>query len=90
MTYYFFAIISLGTASFGNEYLFTQKKDNCPLIKNLGTMYIDFYEYRPCSGRISEFFEKMLMKIFSVFMVMHILQENRKCAHGLMRKVGGL
>ena len=30
----------------------------------------------------------MLMKIFSVSMVMHILQGNRKCAHGLMKKVG--
>ena len=32
--------------------------------------------------------KKMLMKIFSVSMVMHILQENIKCAHGLMGKVG--
>ena len=51
-------------------------------------MYIDFYEYPPYSGRISEIFEKMLMKIFSVFMVMHIIQAKRKCAHGLIRKVG--
>ena len=36
---------------------------------------------------ISEIFEKMFMKIFSVFMVMHIFQENRKCVHWLMSKV---
>ena len=28
------------------------------------------------------------MKIFSVFMVIHILHANIKCAHGLMRNVG--
>ena len=53
-------------------------------------MYIDFDEYLPYSGRIYECFEKLLMKIFSVFMVMHILQANRKCALGLMSKVGEL
>ena len=51
-------------------------------------MYINFDEYPPYSGRIYEILEKLLMKIFSVSMVMHILQENRKCAYGLMRKVG--
>ena len=53
-------------------------------------MYTDFYEYPPYSGRIYEIFENMLMKIFSVFIVMHILQEKIKCAHGLMRKFGEL
>ena len=81
-------IIYLGTASFGNETLFTQKKENYPLLKWFGPIYIDFEEYPPYSGRNSEMFEKMLMKIFSVSMVMHILQVNRKCAHGLMRTVG--
>ena len=33
-------------------------------------------------------FVKMLMLIFSVNMVMLILQANRECAHGLMRKFG--
>ena len=28
LTYYFFMIINLGTASFVNEYLFTQQKEN--------------------------------------------------------------
>ena len=51
-------------------------------------MYIDFDEYPRYSGSKSEIFEKMLMKIFSVSMVMHIIQANRKCAHGLMSKVG--
>ena len=46
-------------------------------------MYIDFDEYPPYSGKISDFFENMLMKIFSVIMVMLILQAKRKCAHGL-------
>ena len=32
-------------------------------------------------------FLKMLIKIFSVIMVMLIIQSNRKCAHRLMRKV---
>ena len=50
-------------------------------------MYIDFDEYPPYSGRISEFLKKMLMIIFSVIVVTPILQENRKCAHGLTREV---
>ena len=57
-------------------------------MKCFGLMYIDFDEYPHYSGRNCEMFEKMLMKIFSVSMVMHILQVNRKCAHGLMRTVG--
>ena len=88
LTDYFFTIIDLGTASFGNESLFTQQKENYPLLRVFGPMYIYFDEYPLYSGRNSENFEKMLMKIFSVSMVMHILQVNRKCAHGLMRKVG--
>ena len=31
---YFFMILDLGTASFGNEYLFTELKENAPLIKS--------------------------------------------------------
>ena len=50
--------IDIGTASFGNEYLFTQQKQNAPLIKKIGPMYIDFDKYPPYSGRISEIFEK--------------------------------
>ena len=87
LTDYFFTIVNLGTASFGNESLFTQQKENSALIEYFGPMYIDFDEYPPYSGRNSEIFEKMLMKIFSVSMIMHILQTNRKCAHGLMWKV---
>ena len=51
-------------------------------------MYINFDEYPPYSGRIYEILENLLMKIFSVSMVMYIIQANRKCAHGLMRKFG--
>ena len=51
-------------------------------------MYIDFDEYPRYSGRNYEFFGKMLMKIFSVFMVMHVPQANRKCAHALMNNWG--
>ena len=54
---YFFKIINLGTVSFGNESLFTQQKDNSPLIKYFGPMYIDFDEYPPYSGRNFENFE---------------------------------
>ena len=50
-------ILDLGTASFGNGYLFTQLKQNDPLIKHFVSIYIDFYEYPHYSGRISETFE---------------------------------
>ena len=50
-------ILDLGTASFGNVYFFTQLKENDPLIKNSGPMYIHFDEYPPYSGRIYDFFE---------------------------------
>ena len=46
-TDYLFKIINIGTASFGNESSFTQHKDNSPLIKHFGPMYIDFEEYPP-------------------------------------------
>ena len=51
---YFFMIIDLGAASFGNGSLHTQLKDNAPLIEHFGPMYIDFDEYPSYSGRISE------------------------------------
>ena len=57
LTDYFFTIIDLGTASFGNESLFTQQKENYPLIKCFGPMYIDFDEYPRYSGRNSEIFK---------------------------------
>ena len=50
-------IIDLGTASFVNEYFFTQIKQNTPLIKVFGPIYIDFDEDPHDSGRISEIFE---------------------------------
>ena len=39
---YFFMILDLGTVSFGNGYLFTELKENSPLIKKFRSMYIDF------------------------------------------------
>ena len=80
-------ILDLGTESFGNGSLFNQLKENAPLIKHFGPMYIDFDEYPPYSGGISGFL-KNVNKIFSVIVVMLIIQASRKFAHGLMRKVG--
>ena len=57
LTDYFFTIIDLGTASFGKESLFTQQKENSPLIKCFGPMYINFDEYPHYSGRNFELFE---------------------------------
>ena len=47
LTDYFFTIIDLGTASFRNESLFTQQKENSLLIKCFGPVYIYFDEYPP-------------------------------------------
>ena len=44
-------ILDLGTASFGNGSLFTELKENAPLIQNFWPMYIDFDEY-PCHSTI--------------------------------------
>ena len=54
----FFKIIDLGSVTFGNGSLFNQMKENSPLIKHFGPMYLDFYEYPPYSGRIYALFEK--------------------------------
>ena len=69
LTDYFFTIIDLGTASFGNWYFFTQLKENAPLINFFGPMHIDFYGYPPYSGRNFNFFEKNV-------------NENIQCVHG--------
>ena len=37
-------------------------------------MYIDIYDYPRYSGRTSAIFEKMLMKVFNVIMIMLIIQ----------------
>ena len=80
-------ILDLGTELFGNGSLFTELKENAPLIKKIGPMYIDFGEYPHYSGRTSEDFKIMLMKVFNVIMVMLILQVEN-VAHWLIRKVG--
>ena len=74
LTDHSFVILDLGTALFGYGSLFTQLKKNTMLIKYFGPMYIDFDEYPPNSGRISEFLKTMLIKIFSVIMVLIVLQ----------------
>ena len=53
LKYYFFTIIDEETASIGNRTLFTDLK-NATLIKHFGPIYIDFYDYPPYSGAISE------------------------------------
>ena len=61
--------MDLGIASFGNESSFTQQKENTLLIKRLWPTYIDFDEYPPYSGIISETFENNV-------------NENIQCVHG--------
>ena len=80
-------ILYLGTASFGNEFLFTELKENAPLIKYFGPMYIDFDEYPRYSGRIYVILEKNMNEKFNVIMVM-IIFRLKNCTHGLIRKVG--
>ena len=73
LTDYFFTMIDLGTASFGNESLFTPQKEKIPLIICFYPMYIDFDEYPRYSARNPEMFENNLTKILSLSMGMHII-----------------
>ena len=82
-------IFDLGTESFGNGSFFTELKENPPFITFFGPMYIDFDVYPRYNGRISEIFGRMLLKIFSVIMVMLIFQA-KQLVHGLMKKFGQL
>ena len=66
MTDYFYTIIELGTASFGNESFFTQQKEKFPLIKIFDPIYIDFDYYPHYSARNSEIFEKINLRKYSV------------------------
>ena len=61
-------ILDLGTESFGNGSFFTELKENAPLIKHFGPMYIDFDEYPRYSGRIYEDLKNV--------------NENIQCDHG--------
>ena len=54
LTEYFLIILDLGTASFENGSLFTKLKDNAPLIKHFGPIYIYFDEYPLYTDKISE------------------------------------
>ena len=56
LTDYFFMILYLGNASFGNGHFFTQLKKS-PLIKHFGPIYIYFDEYPRYTGRTSNIFE---------------------------------
>ena len=58
LTDYFFTIIDLGTASFRNESLFTQQKENSLLIKCFGPVYIYFDEYPPIVVEIMKLLKK--------------------------------
>ena len=88
LTDYFFMVLDLETASFVNGSLFTQLKENTALIKHFWPIYIDFDDYPPYGDKISDFLKQMLMLIFSVNVDTIILQANRKCTRGLIRKVG--
>ena len=57
LTDYFFMKIYLGTASFGNRYLFTQIKEHSSMTEYFGPIYINFDDYLAYSGRISEIVE---------------------------------
>ena len=58
LTDYYFMILDLGTASFVNGYFSTELKENDPLIKYFGPMYIDFDEYLRYSAIKYAIFEK--------------------------------
>ena len=50
-------ILDLGATPFGNGSLFTEIKENSPLINNFGPMCIDFDYYPPYNDAISNFSE---------------------------------
>ena len=81
---YFFTIIDLGTESF-----FTQHKDSFLLIRYFGPMYSDFDEYPCFSGRNNEMFEKNVNENIQCVHGYDYSSGKHKCAHGLMRTVGG-
>ena len=85
---YFFTIIDLGAASFGNEPSFTQHKEFFSLIKCFGPIYIDFDEYRRYRGRNSEMFEKNVNENIQCDHGYEYSSGKQKCAHGLMMTVG--
>ena len=88
LTDYFFAIIYLGTTSFGNEPLFTQQKEKSRLIQCFGPMFIAFDEYPHFSGRESIIFEKDVNEAINVNIAIHIMPVNVPFANGLMGKLG--
>ena len=53
-------------------------------------MYVDFYEYPTYSGKTYEIKKKMLMKIFSVFIVMHILKKKQKICTWVNKESWGM
>ena len=85
---YCFTILDEETTSLVNETLFTGIKENATLIKHFGTMYINFGEYPPYIGAISEFLKLISMLIFSVVVDYPIQQSKATYWHELTRKVG--
>ena len=73
MTDYLFMILDLGTTSFVNISVFTTLNKISPLIKKIGSMYIDFDDYPCYSGKKSANFKKELIKVFNVIIVIIIL-----------------
>ena len=71
-TDYFFTVIDLGTASFGNGYLFNQQKDNDSLIKQFGQCILILMSIFSILVEFINFLKKMLMKIFSVLMTENV------------------
>ena len=59
--------------------MFNQLKENSPWIKIFRPKYIDFDEYPRYSGKTCENFEKILMKVFNVVIVMLIIQAKKLC-----------
>ena len=80
-------ILDLGTAWFGNGSLFTELKENSPLIKKFGPMYIYFDEYPCYSGNIWNFW-KMVNENIQCDHGYAYSSGGGICAHGLIRKVG--
>ena len=76
-------ILDLWTSSFGNRSLLTRLKENAPLIKKYGPIYIDFDEYSRYSGRISNKIKNVNENI--QYDHGYTYSSGKKhCAHGLM------
>ena len=66
----------------------TELKENYPLIKHFGPIYIDFDEYPRYSGRTSAIFETTINESIQCDHGYAYSSGKNKCAHGLIKKVG--